>query len=141
MWEEARGLYPSHQIPELDQSHHAESLASKVSSKLQSPSSSAPTQGKALWAAADTPLESPGGHAVKWPCSTQRQWLPGLGRPDQHCHHVLVTQETTESTPNVLCLLPFKLWYLLENQCSVTASTSDICKCGISERQHQWKLP
>lgn len=81
MWEEARGLYPSHQIPELDQSHHAESLASKVSSKLQNPSSSAPTQGKALWAAADTPLESPGGHAVKWPCSTQRQRLPGLGCP------------------------------------------------------------
>lgn len=70
--------------------------------------------------------------------SVHRQMLPGLGCPGPvlpafHQGASWVTREMRESTWDTLCLLPFKQLYLLENQCSQSASTSDTCKCRISE--------
>lgn len=136
MWEEARGLHPSYQVPELDQSHHPKGARLlRCLPDLRAPPPEHPDQ-----------VRPHGGHGHSWEPSgctwrsvrvlSRDNNFPEWGILDQHLHHhqapSWVSQEMTESALNILCLLSFTPWHLLENHCSLTASTMDIGKCGIS---------
>lgn len=81
MWEEARGLHPSYQVPELDQNHHPKGdWLLRCLANLRAPPPEHPDQARPR-GKQRTPLGASRMHTAKCPCSKQRQQLPGLGRP------------------------------------------------------------
>lgn len=144
MWEEARSLYPSYQIPELDQSHHPKGrwlircLLNLRAHCPEHPDKARPHgQHRTRW-------EPPGGHTAEGPCSEQRQPPPSLGIPGPACLPLYqaaswVAQDMPESTQQILCWLPFKRWYLPENHRPQSPQT--FANVGFQNDRSQWESP